>query len=151
MLQRQSLDMLARAVAKRCLINVNTVKAVLPAFIDEVRFQLSEGKLSVPIESFGTFAMIEIPEREHQYTYKGVTTMKHLPPKKKIKFSPARSFRREIESGHFDPTRHSFSRHPKDPVLRNRAQMAYHNERKDQISKGKTTFISNRNDEKGED
>ena len=141
MFPQQYLKKIASAVSKRSGICQPTVEQVLPAFIDEVRFQLSEGKLSVPIESFGTFAMIEIPEREHQYTYKGVTTMKHLPPKKKIKFSPARSFRREIESGHFDPTRHSFSRHPADPILRNRAQMAYRPERKNQINKGPTKFL----------
>ena len=141
MFPQQYLKKIAAAVSKRSGICQATVEQVLPAFIDEVRFQLSEGRLSVPIESFGTFAMIEIPEREHQYTYKGVTSTKHLPPKKKIKFAPAKSFRREIETGHYDNSRKSFSRHPKDPVLRNRAQMAYRPERRDQINKGATRFI----------
>lgn len=141
MFPQQYLKKIASAVSKRSGICQATVEQVLPAFIDEVRFQLTEGKLSVPIDSFGTFALIDIPERQHLYTYKGANELRTLPPKKKLKFAPARSFRRELEAGVFDVSRKAFCRHPKDPILRNRAQMAYRADRKDQINKGATKFL----------
>lgn len=150
MFPQQYLKKIASAVSKRSGICQATVEQVLPAFIDEVRFQLTEGKLSVPIDSFGTFALIDIPERQHLYTYKGANELRTLPPKKKLKFAPARSFRRELEAGVFDASRKAFCRHPKDPILRNRAQMAYRADRKDQINKGATRFIKPTTDDTDE-
>lgn len=118
------LQKIAADVSKRCGICRATVEVVLPAFLDEVRYQLTEGQWPcVTIESFGTFATIEKPERE--YKRRGVDEWKTLPPKKQIKFSPTRNMRREIESGHYDDTRHAFSRHPDDPPIKKRFQMRY--------------------------
>ena len=83
MFPQQYLKKIASAVSKRSGICQATVEQVLPAFIDEVRFQLTEGKLSVPIDSFGTFALIDIPERQHLYTYKGANELRTLPPKER--------------------------------------------------------------------
>ena len=124
MLPKEYLQRMAKDVSKRCGICQATVEVVLPAFIDEVRFQLVEGRYHcVPIESFGTFAVIDVPERERLYTYKGKSEVRHLPAKKKLKFAPTHSFRRELEEGQFDPTRKSFSRHPKDRRIRKRGDM----------------------------
>jgi nucleoid DNA-binding protein len=114
----------AAAIVKRSGIARPTVEAVLPHVFDEIRYILTEGQWPcVPIESFGTFATIEKPERE--YKKRGVDEWKTLPPKKQIKFSPTRNMRREIESGHYDDTRHAFSRHPDDPPIKKRFQMRY--------------------------
>ena len=124
MFPKKYLQKIAADVSKRCGICRATVEVVLPAFLDEVRYQLTEGQWPcVPIESFGTFATIEKPERE--YKKRGVDEWKTLPPKKQIKFSPTRNMRREIESGHYDDTRHAFSRHPDDPPIKKRFQMRY--------------------------
>ena len=121
---KKYLQKIAADVSKRCGICRATVEVVLPAFLDEIRYQLTEGKWPcVPIESFGTFATTEKPERE--YKKRGVDEWKTLPPKKQLKFSPTRNMRREIESGHYDDTRHAFSRHPDDPPIRKRFQMRY--------------------------
>lgn len=141
MMPKTYLQKIAAAVSKRSGICQATVEQVLPAFIDEVRFQLIEGNRCVPIESFGTFALIDIPEREHLYTYKGKTTLKHLPATQRLKFAPTRNMRRELEAGHFDPTRRSFTRHPKDPAIRKRAALCYRADRRDQINKGATREI----------
>ena len=124
MIPKKYLQKIAADVSKRCGICRATVEVVLPAFLDEIRYQLTEGQWPcVPIESFGTFATIEKPERE--YKKRGVDEWKTLPPKKQIKFSPTRNMRREIESGHYDDTRHAFSRHPDDPPIKKRFQMRY--------------------------
>ena len=141
-LQNTYLKRLVAAVVQESGICTPTVEVVLPAVFDVIRRELAEGPHHcVMIESFGTFAMIDVPEREHQYTYKGQTTMKHLPATKRLKFSPTKNLRREVDAGRFDPTRRSFKHHPGDPVLRNRAQMAYRPERRDQINKGPTRRV----------
>ena len=133
---------LVTAVVQESGICTPTVEVVLPAVFDVIRRELAEGpRHCVMIESFGTFAMIDIPEREHSYTYKGKTTVKRLPATKRLKFSPTKNLRREVDVGRFDPTRKSFKHHPADPAIRNRSQMAYHNDRKDQINKGATKFF----------
>lgn len=134
---------LAKAVTKRSGICQATVEQVLPAVFDEIRFQLIEGRYHcVPIESFGTFGIIEIPEREYHYTYKGADEMRTLPPTKRLKFYPTRSMRREIENGQFDPTRQSFKRHMEDPAIRKRKNMKYQ-PNKHGVFKGATQQIKN--------
>lgn len=118
------------AVVKRSGICRSTVEQVLPAVFDEIRCQLSEGARCVPIESFGTFAVIDVPERERRYTYKGADEIRHYDPTQRLKFRPTRNMRREIEEGRFDPSRRSFQRHPSDPPIRTRKNLAY-NRRKD--------------------
>ena len=141
-IQNTYLKRLVAAVVQESGICTPTVEVVLPAVFDVIRRELCEcPHHCVMIESFGTFAMEEIPEREHLYTYKGVTTLKHLPATKRLKFSAAKNLRREVDAGVFDPSRKSFKHHPGDPVLRNRAQMAYRADRKDQLNKGATRFI----------
>ncbi len=123
---KQYLDKFAAAVVKRSGISRATVEAVLPHVFDEIRYQLCEGQYPcVPIESFGTFAIIDVPERQRHYTYKGVDEIRTLPPKKQLKFAPTRNLKRELNDRKFDPTRHSFSRHPDDPPIRKRKHMAY--------------------------
>ena len=110
------------AIVKRSGICRATVEALLPHVFDEIRYQLCEGPWPcVPIESFGTFAITEKPER--QYKVRGKDEWKTLPPKKFIKFSPTRNFSREMVAGQFDESRRSFSRHPQDPPIRTRAHM----------------------------
>ena len=128
MLPKQFLTQLARDVSKRCGICQATVEQVLPAVFDEIRQRLVEGRYPcVPIESFGVIGIIQKPER--QYKIRGKEDYKLLPPKKVLKFYMARNFRNELEAGAFDPTRKSFSRHPKDPALRYRSQMNYRKDR----------------------
>lgn len=86
------------AVVRRSGICRATVEQVLPAVMDEVRFQLTEGFRFVPIESFGTFAVVDIPERQYHYTYKGDRIVT-VPPKKRLKFLPTRNLRNEIDAG----------------------------------------------------
>ncbi len=122
---KEYLHRFAAAVTKRSGICQATVEQVLPAVFDEIRYQLIEGKYPcVPIESFGTFGVIDVPEREYHYTYK-CDKVVHLSAKKRLKFYMTRNFRQELERGEFDPSRRSFSRHPKDPVIRKRANMRY--------------------------
>lgn len=131
MLPKEYITKFAAAVVKRSGIARPTVEAVLPHIFDEIRYQLTEGKYPcVPIEGFGTFAVIDIPERTRRYTYKGANELRTLPAKKKLKFAPTRNMKREIAAGRFDPTRKSFSRHPDDPKIRKRADMRY-NKRSD--------------------
>jgi len=125
MLPNQYLKTFISAVVERSGICRPTVEAVLPAVFDEIRYQLTEGTLCVPIESFGTFAVVEIPERQRHYTYGGVDEMRTLPAKLKIKFSPSRNFKREVDDEQFDSSRKSFRRHPDDPAIRMRSQMLY--------------------------
>jgi nucleoid DNA-binding protein len=122
MIPKSYLTKLASAVSKRSGICQATVEQVLPALFDEIRYQLCEGPWPcVPIESFGTFAITEKPER--QYKVRGKDEWKTLPPKKFIKFSPTSNFSREMVAGQFDESRRSFSRHPQDPPIRTRAHM----------------------------
>ena len=115
----------AAAVVKRSGISRPTVEAVLPAVFDEIRYQLTEGCLCVPIESFGTFAVVEIPERQRRYTYGGRDEIRTLPAKLQLKFAPTANLRREVKAQRFDPSRHSFSRHLDDPPIRKRKRMGY--------------------------
>lgn len=115
----------AMNVVKRSGISRPTVEAVLPAVFDEIRHQLTEGCLCVPIESFGTFAVVEIPERQRRYTYGGRDEIRTLPAKLQLKFAPTANLRREVTAQRFDPTRQSFVRHLDDPPIRKRKRMGY--------------------------
>ena len=130
MLPKQYLQKFAAAVVKRSGIARPTVEALLPHVFDEIRYILTEGNQCVPIEGFGTFAVVDIPEREHRYTYKGKNEVHTLPAAKRLKFAPTKNMKREIDAGRFDPTRRSFSHHPQDPKIRKRCDMQY-NSRKD--------------------
>jgi len=126
MLPQQNLKKFAAAVVKRSGICLATVEQVLPAVFDEIRFQLTEAKRPcVPIDSFGTFAVIDIPERTRRYTYKDKDELRTYPPEKRLKFRPAKNMKRELQQGQFDPTRRSFTRHPADPIIRKRQHMKY--------------------------
>lgn len=113
------------AVVKRSGICRATVEQVLPAVFDEIRHQLCEGSKCVPIESFGTFAVIDIPERKRRYNYKDVDEVRTLPPTQRLKFAPTRNMRRELTEHRFDPSRRSFQRHPADPPIRKRKALRY--------------------------
>lgn len=116
----------AAAVVKRSGISKATVEAVLPHVFDEIRYQLTEGSYPcVPIESFGTFAVINRPEHEYLYNYHGANEVRTVPARRQLKFVPTRNMKREVEQGLFDPTRHSFSWHPDDPKIRKRNDMRY--------------------------
>ena len=120
------LQKFAAAIVKRSGIARPTVEALLPHIFDEIRQILTEGDYPcVPIEGFGTFAVIDKPERTRKYTYKGKNEIHVLPAKKVLKFTPTKNMKREIANGRFDPTRKSFSRHPDDPKIRKRAAMRY--------------------------
>lgn len=121
MLPKQYLQKFAAAVVRRSGVCQATVEAVLPAVFDEIRCQLSEGKRScVAIDSFGVFYVMDVPERQRRYTYKGKDELRTYPPDRRLKFRPAKNMKRELQQGRFDPSRRSFSRHPKDPILRKR-------------------------------
>lgn len=122
---KEYLQKFSANVVKRSGICKATVEAVIPHVFDEIRFQLTEGTLCVPIESFGTFAVIGIPERTRHYTYKGADEMRTYPPVLKIKFRATRNFQREVNAQQFDPTRRSFTRHPDDRPVRKRKDMKY--------------------------
>lgn len=125
MIPQKYLKLFAAAVVKRSGIARPTVEALLPHVFDEIRYQLTEGTLCVPIESFGTFAVVQIPERQRHYTYGGRDEMRTLPPKKRLKFAPTRNLKREVDAQQFDPSRQSFRRHPNDPYIKKRASMQY--------------------------
>ena len=114
------------AVVRRSGICRATVEQVLPAMVDEIRFQLSEGNLFVGIESFGSFCVKEYPLRQHLYTYKGKTELRTLQPKRVVKFAPTRNRRQEVELGQFDPERRAFTHDPRDPRIRYRSALKYH-------------------------
>jgi len=122
---KQYLQRLAADVVKRSGIARPTVEALLPHVFDEIRYQLTEGNRCVPIEGFGTFAVIDMPERRRRYTYKGKNEIRVIPPMKKLKFAPTKNMKREIDAGRYDPTRKSFSHHPQDPKIRKRCDMQY--------------------------
>lgn len=142
---KEYLTRLAAAVVKRSGICQATVEQVLPALFDEIRYQLCEGENHcVPIDSFGTFGIVEIPERLYHYTYKGLDEIRTLPPKKRLKFYPTRNMRREMEQGQFDSSRRSFRRHPDDPIIRKRLNIRYQPVKKG-IYKGATQQIKKDN------
>ena len=143
MLPKEFLQKFAADVSKRCGICQATVEQVLPACFDEIRYRLCEAKYPcVPIESFGTFAIVEIPERERRYTYKDTDEIRHYPPKQQLKFAPTRNTRREIQDHKFDQTRRSFIRHPADPPIRKRKNLQP-NKIKTPIAIGRTTYFKN--------
>lgn len=126
MLPKEFLQRFAADVSKRCGICQATVEQVLPAVFDEIRQRLIEGRYPcVPIDSFGTFAVINVPERKRRYTYKDTDEVRHYPATKRLKFRPAYNMKRELDRGEFDPTRHSFSRHSQDPIIQKRKQLCY--------------------------
>lgn len=119
------------AVVKRSGICRATVEQVLPAVFDEIRYQLSEGAGKVPIESFGTFIVVDIPERQYHYTYGGRNEIRTCPATQRLKFAPTRNMRREvIETHKFDPSRRSFTHHYDDPPLRKKNKLGYNNKQK---------------------
>lgn len=122
---RDYLERFAASVVKRSGICKPTVMAVLPHVFDEIRYQLTEGKLCVPIESFGTFAIKDVPERQYHYTYKEPHRIVTVPAHKVVKFAPTRSLQREVDAEAFDLSRRSFSRHPDDKPIRRRCDMKY--------------------------
>lgn len=129
MLPDTTLNRFASAVSKRCGICSATVKQVLPAVFDEIRYQVCEGKRNcVQIDSFGTFLLIDIPEREYHYTYK-CDKIVHLPATKKFKFVPAKNVKEEGEQAKFDPTRTAFRRRPSDPPLGKRSRMMFYKDK----------------------
>lgn len=130
MFSNKSLRQFVAAVVKRSGIALPTVEAVLPHIFDEIRYQLAEGKRCVRIESFGTFAVVDIPERQRRYTYGGRNEIRTYPPMKRLKFAPAANLNNEICAERFDPSRQSFTRFPGDPPLRYRSSMGY-NHRKE--------------------
>ena len=130
MFPKQYLTKFAAAVVKRSGIAKPTVEAVLPAIFDQIRYELTEGNLCVPVEGFGTFAVIDKPERKRRYTYKGKNEIHTLPAKKVIKFTPTKNLKREVDAQHFDPTRRAFWHHPEDPKIRKRCDMQYNKRNK---------------------
>lgn len=121
MTPQQNLKKFAAAVSKRTGISRATLEVAIPAVFDEIRCQLSEGKRScVAIDSFGVFYIQDVPERQRRYTYKDKDELRTYPPDRRLKFRPARNMKRELQAGQFDPSRKSFTRHPKDPILRKR-------------------------------
>lgn len=114
------------AVSKRSGICKATVEQVLPAIFDEIRYQLVEGKIPhVPIDSFGTFAIKEMPQRQYHYTRGGKDELRILEAKRIIKFAPAHNLAKEVKCGVFDPTRRAFTRHPDDPIIKRRKNFKY--------------------------
>lgn len=115
----------AAAVVKRSGISRATVEAVLPHVFDEMRYQLTEGSLCVPVEGFGTLYVKDVPEHEYLYNRDGANRVCIVPAKKQIKFAPTRNLTDEVNSGQFDQSRRSFVRMPGDPMLRKRHDMRY--------------------------
>ena len=125
MLPKTYLQKLAAAIVKRSGIARPTVEALLPHVFDEIRYILTEGNQCVPIESFGTFAVIDVPERERRYKYKDIDEIRTLAPTQRLKFAPTKNMRREILEQRFDPSRRSFTKHPSDPPIRKRKSLVY--------------------------
>ena len=147
MMPKQVLQKFAADVTKRCGICQATVEQVLPAVFDEIRCRLVEGRYPcIPIDSFGTFAVINVPEREYMYHYKGIRELRTLPPAKRLKFAMARNMKRELQEGRFDPTRKSFSRHPDDPIIRRRRELRYQKPRPE-IYKSTTIYKKEKDDQ----
>lgn len=119
------LNKFAAAVVKRSDICKATVEVLLPHVFDEIRYQLTEGSLCVPIDGFGTFHVKDIPEHEFYYNYKGADQIRTVPAKKQIKFAPTRNLTDEVNRGRYDDARTSFVRMPGDPMLRKRHDLRY--------------------------
>lgn len=115
----------AAAIVKRSGIARPTVEAVLPHVFDEIRYILTEGNGCVPIEGFGTFAVKDVPEHEFLYHRGEKREIKTVKAKKVIKFAPTRNMINEVNAGQYDPSRHSFTRRPGDPLLRKRSDLRY--------------------------
>ena len=150
MQSKQFLQRLAADVTKRCGICQATVEQVLPAVFDEIRFRLVEGKYPcVPIDSFGTFAVVNIPEREYHYNRpsKNIDEWRHKDATRRLKFTPTSNMKREMDLGLFDSSRKSFTKHPKDPVIRKRSQMSYRADHKGKVYIGSTVLLSNKQKE----
>ena len=111
---KKYLYQLAQAVSKRSGISINTCQVVLPALFDELRYMLCEGRYRVfTIESFGTLAVRELPQRHYTRRYaNGITQVVDLPPKLVVKFTPTRNL-----------TRQSFVVHPDDHPIRTRKRI----------------------------
>ena len=116
---------LIAAVVKRSGICRATVEQVLAATFDEIRFQMAEGSECVPIQSFGTFAVVDYPERQYRCMKDGQPVVRTTPAKRRFKFAPTKNMRREIEQRRFDPSRQSFHQHPDDPFIRTRRSLQY--------------------------
>ena len=125
MLPQKYFKKFAAAVVQRSGISRPTVEAVLPHVFDEIRHILTEGNKCVPIEGFGTFAVIDRPEHDYLYNRNNANRICKVPAKRVIKFTPTKNLKREVDAGQFDPTRRAFTRHPEDPVIRNRRDMRY--------------------------
>lgn len=122
---KKYLKQFAANVVQRSGIARPTVEAVLPHVFDEIRYQLTEGTLCVPIDGFGTFSVIDRPEHEFLYHRGDVKEIKTVVAKKQLKFKPTKNLKREVDAGRYDPTRRAFSRHPDDPVIAVRRDMRY--------------------------
>lgn len=125
MYPKQYLQKFAAAIVKRSGIARPTVEALLPHVFDQIRYEMTEGSLCCPVEGFGTFAVIDKPERQRRYTYKGKNEIHVIPPKKVLKFTPTKNLKREVDAQKFDPARRSFWHHPDDPKIRRRCDMKY--------------------------
>ena len=125
MLPQKYFKKFAAAVVQRSGISRPTVEAVLPHVFDEIRYQLTEGSLCVPIDGFGTFAVIDRPEHEFLYHRGDVKEVRKVAAKRVIKFAPTRNLTNEINAGRFDDSRRSFVRMPGDPLLRKRKDLKY--------------------------
>ena len=144
MFPREIKQRLAADVSKRCGISPATVEVVLPAVFDEIRYRLIEGKYPcVPIDSFGTFGVYTKPARRYHYyrPSKGIDRWVDLPPKKVLKFVAAYNLRRELNAGEYDPTRKSFTRHPKDPMIKKRNKMLYIPDKRPMSKVGQTEVL----------
>jgi nucleoid DNA-binding protein len=115
----------AAAIVQRSGIARPTVEAVLPHVFDEIRYQLTEGSLCVPIEGFGTLYVKDVPEHEYLYNRNNANRICTVPEKKQIKFAPARNLTDEMNAGKFDAMRRSFVHMPGDPLLRKRNDLRY--------------------------
>ena len=121
----------AADIVRRSGIARPTVEALLPHVFDEIRYQLTEGTLCVPIEGFGTFYVKDVPEHEFLYHRGDKREIHTVPAKKVVKFAPTRNLRLEAEAGKFDANRRSFIHYPQDPKVSCRGDLRYRPENYD--------------------
>lgn len=121
----------AADIVRRSGIARPTVEALLPHVFDEIRYQLTEGSLCVPIEGFGTFHVKDVPEHEFLYHRGEKREIKTVKAKKVVKFAPTRNLRQEAEAGKFDANRRSFIHYPQDPRVSWRTDLRYRPENYD--------------------
>jgi len=121
---------LLSAVVKRSGISRITVELVTRAVFDEIRYQLTEGSECVAIDSFGSFGLVHVPERQRHYRYKDIDEIRTLPPTIRLRFKPSKNLMREVLERRFDPTRESLVRHPDDPKIKTTKSFKY-NKRKE--------------------